>query len=60
MLDWLLLDDHNDQACGILRGEHFCRAIGKFSRKRGKIKFSKNNATKYRMVIADSKIHILG
>ena len=60
VLNWLLLDDHNYQGCEMLRGEHLSRAIGKLSGKGGKTKFAIENVTKTRMVIADSKIHILG
>ena len=60
MLNWLLLDNHNDQGCEMLRGDHLSKAIGRLSGKGGKTKFAIENATKTRMVIADNKIHILG
>ena len=60
MLNWLIVDDHNEKGCEMLKGEHLSKAIGTLSGKRGRTKFSIMNATKTRMVIADSKIHILG
>jgi RNA-binding protein PNO1 len=59
-MDDIFVDSFETKDVKRLPGEHLGRAIGRMSGTRGKTKFTIENATRTRIVIADRHIHIMG
>eukprot|EP00906_Rhabdomonas_costata_P028897 RCo040844 len=59
-MDDIFVDSFEIKDVKTLGGEHLGRAIGRMSGSKGKTRFTIENATRTRIVLADKHIHVMG